>query len=58
MAGFALLLAVWAGFGVLGSCLAYRGSLRRYGKDIYGCPLYVASALFGFAGFLGSMVAW
>jgi hypothetical protein len=58
MLGLAIILTVWFVLGTLGARLAYKGSMRRYGKDIYGPKLYAGVVLGGFSGFVGSSVAW
>jgi hypothetical protein len=58
MLGAAILLISWFGLGWLGAHMAYRGSMRDYGKDIYGKRLFAGSILFGWCGFLGSIIAW
>ena len=58
MIGIAIILAAWFALGATGAWLAYRGSKRTYGKDIYGRGQYALTAIFGFPGFVGSMVAW
>lgn len=58
MVGFAILVTVWLTFGATGAWLAYRRSMRAYGKNIYGKPLLAATVLLGFPAFVGSAVAW
>lgn len=58
MLGLLIIAVVWFGLGGLGAWLAYRGSVRHYGKNIYGRWIYPVVVLCGFGGFVGSAVAW
>lgn len=53
-----LLALAWFGLGGFGALLAYRGSMRDYGRDIYGPAVYAVTVLSGLSGFVGSMAAW
>lgn len=58
MTGFLIMLALWLGLGELGAVLAYRGSLRDYGKNLYGRGMFFWAPVLGPSAFFGSMVAW
>lgn len=58
MDGFLILAGAWFSFGAAGAALAYRGSMRRYGKNIYGRAGLLGTLVLGFSGFVGSVVAW
>jgi len=49
---------LWFSFGATGAWLAYRGSIARFGRDIYGWKLYTVTVLGGIPAFFGSIVAW
>lgn len=56
--GLGIFLISWFGLGALGGYLAYRGSMRDYGRNIYRPNVWIISALLGYPGFIGSMIAW
>lgn len=58
IAPFVIFALCWLGCGVFGARMAYRGSIKRYRRGIYGFWLYAMTIFFGPVGAIGSMVAW
>lgn len=58
MEGLLIIAVTWFGSGALGAYLAYRGSVRDYGENIYSRRSLAALPFMGYAGLAGSAIAW